>query len=98
MACGGSGRPRARRAGPEPAGQTGRQTAPAQAAEAAMPGAARDDHGQAGRVWGRKEGDPARRRAPKAKGLKNRSREFAPAEPTARTTNEKVQISRPGAT
>jgi hypothetical protein len=69
VARGGPGRPRARRAGPEPAGQTGCQTAPAQAAEAAMPGAARYDHGQAGQLWGREEGDHARHRAPAAQGL-----------------------------
>src|SRR3954449_5360779 len=69
VARGGPGRHRARYPGAEPARQTGRQTAPAQAAEAAMPGAARSDHRQAGQLWGREEGDHARRRAPEAQRL-----------------------------
>ena len=37
--------------GPEPTRHAGRQASAVQAAEAAMPGAARYDHGQAGRVY-----------------------------------------------
>src|SRR4051812_3299147 len=61
VARGGPGGHRARHPGAEPAGQMGRQTAPAQAAEAAMPGAARDDHRQACQLWGGEKGDHARR-------------------------------------
>src|SRR3954451_5458613 len=51
VACGGSGRHRARHPGAEPAGQTGRQTASTQAAEEAIPGAARYDHRQACQIF-----------------------------------------------
>ena len=61
VARGGPERHRARHPGAEPAGQTGRQAAAPQAAEAAMPAAARHDHRQAGQLWGGKEGDHARR-------------------------------------
>src|SRR4051812_22545971 len=56
VARGRPGRHRARHPGAEPAGQTGRQTAPAQAAEAAMPGAACYDHRQVCQLWGCKKG------------------------------------------
>src|SRR3954451_14172485 len=69
MACGGSGRPRARHPGAEPARQTGRQTLTAKAAEEAAAPTARPDHRQACQLWGREEGDRARRRAPAAQGL-----------------------------
>src|SRR3954447_3842767 len=46
---------RARRLGPEPAGQTGRQAPAAQAAEASDPRATRDDHGQARQLQRREE-------------------------------------------
>src|SRR3954462_9222546 len=62
VARGGPGGHRARHPGAEPAGQTGRQTAPAQAAEAAMRGAARNDHRQAYQLWGCEKGDHAGRR------------------------------------
>ena len=61
VARGGPGGHRARHPGAEPARQMGRQTAPAQAAEAALPGAARDDHRQACQLWGCEKGDHARR-------------------------------------
>src|SRR5215213_5658047 len=49
----------ARRAGPGPAGQAGRQAPAAQAAEAAMPGAARHDHRQAPELRRGEEGADA---------------------------------------
>ncbi len=55
----GPGRHRAGRPGPEPAQQEGGQAAAAQAAEAAVPGAARPDHGQAALIRRGEEGDPA---------------------------------------
>src|SRR3954453_2248503 len=61
MACGGSGRHRARHPRAEPAGQTGRQTLAPETAEEAMPGAARYDHRQACQLWGCEKGDHARR-------------------------------------
>src|SRR4051794_9490741 len=51
------------------AGQTSRQTPASQAAEAAVPPTTGPDHGQAGQLWGREEGDHARCRAPAAQGL-----------------------------
>src|SRR3954466_16233742 len=69
VARGGSGRHRARHPGAEPAGQTGRQTLAPEAAEEAMPGAARSDHRQACQLWGGEKGDHARRRTPTAQGL-----------------------------
>src|SRR3954467_13189293 len=45
---------------------------------------------------GREEGDHARRPAPAPQGLEYPSREFAPADPTTRTTNEALQVSAAG--
>src|SRR3954447_9865088 len=60
---------RARRLGPEPARQEGRQAPAPQAAEKAGPGPACDDHGQAGQLRRRQRRGDALRRAPKAQGL-----------------------------
>ena len=90
-------RRRARRPGPEPARPAGHQAAAAQAPEEAGPGASGDDHGQAGELCRGEEGGDARGRAPPAQGAEQSSREFASANPAARTPDEAVQVGRPGA-
>src|SRR3954454_13954476 len=70
LACGGPGRHRARHPRAEPAGQTGRLTLTAKAAEEAAAPTARPDYRQAGQVRrGQWRGD-ALGRAPKAQGFK----------------------------
>src|SRR4051794_21283217 len=88
----------ARRSGPEPARQEGRQTSASQAAEAADPRASCDDHGQAGELQRRERRGDALGRASEAQRFKQQSGEFAPADPTTRAADEAVQVARPGST
>src|SRR3954453_24194264 len=95
------GRPgwvRARRSGPEPAGQAGRQASASQASEAADAAPAWHDHGQAGELRRREGGGDALGRASEAQRFKQQSGELAPADPTARAADEAVQVSRSGST
>src|SRR3954470_9725931 len=87
------GRPgcgRARRLGPEPAGQAGRQAPAAQAAEAADPRASCPDHGQAGELQRRERRGDALGRTSEAQRIEQPGREFSSADPTTRATDEAV--------
>src|SRR5689334_17764874 len=78
---------RAGRSGSEPAQQEGGQAAAAQAAEAAVSGPPRHDHGQAETLWRGQEGDHARRRAPPAQGAQQPGGKLTPADPTTKTAD-----------
>src|SRR3954462_9431490 len=82
----------ARRLGPEPARQAGRQTPAAQAAEKAVPGPSCHDHGQAGELRRREGGGDAFGRALEAQRFKQQSGELAPADTTARAADEALQV------
>src|SRR3982751_1227811 len=80
----------ARRSGPEPARQEGRQTPAPQAAEAADPRASCDDHGQAGELQRREGRGDALGRTSEAQRIEQPGREFSSADPTTRATDEAV--------
>src|SRR3712207_2304293 len=89
---------RARRPGPEAAGQAGRQAPAPEAAEAADPRATGDDHGQAGQLQrGQRRGD-ALGRAWQAQRVEQQGGEFPSAISEARAADEALQISWPGST
>src|SRR3954447_26482253 len=69
---------RARRLGPEPARQEGRQAPASQAAEAADPRASCDDHVQAGELQRRERRGDALGRTSEAQRIEQQSGEFAP--------------------
>src|SRR3954447_2609252 len=83
---------RARRLGPEPARQEGRQTPASQAAEAADPRASCDDHGQAGQLQRRKGRGDALGRASEAQRLEQQSGELPSADAATRATDEALQV------
>ncbi len=85
------------RPGAEPARHAGRQAPAAQAAQAAVPGAACHDHGQAGELWGGQARGDALGRAPEAQRPQQPGGELAPADATARAAGEALQVARPGA-
>src|SRR3954468_13764548 len=87
---------RARRLGPEPGRQAGRQSSASKAAEAADAASACPDHGQAGELRRREGGGDAFGRASEAQRFKQQSGELAPADPTTRAADEAVQVTRPG--
>src|SRR5215203_6134139 len=95
VACRGSERDGAGRAGPEPARQASRQAPAAQAAEAPVPGAPCDDHRQARQLRRGKEGADAGRRAPPAQGSQQPGGKLAPADATTRAADEALQVGRP---
>src|SRR3954470_24725044 len=70
----------ARRSGPEPARQEGRQASASQATEAADPRASCDDHGQAGELQRREGRGDALGRTSEAQRFKQQSGEFAPTD------------------
>src|SRR3954467_4799198 len=79
---------RARRSGPEPAGQAGRQAPAPQAAEKAVPGPSCHDHGQAGELQRRERRGDALGRTSEAQRIEQPGREFSSADPTTRATDE----------
>src|SRR3954451_16141900 len=93
------GRPgwgRARRSGPEPAGQAGRQALASQAAEAADAAPACHGHRQAGERQRREGGGDALGGASEAQGPQQPGGEFAPADPPPRAADKELHVSRPG--
>src|SRR5215210_6594476 len=91
-----SGWLRARRLGPEPAGQAGRQALASQASEAADAAPACPDYGQAGELQRRERRGDALGRASEAQRIEQPGGEFAPADPATRAADEAVQVSWPG--
>src|SRR3954469_12566036 len=81
---------RARRSGPEAAGQAGRQAPASQAAEAADAAPPGHDHGQADELWRCEGRGDALGRAPEAQRVKQQGGEFSSADAATGAADEAV--------